>query len=542
MGVVYRARQNQPDRLVALKVIAPELAEDVTFRARFGRESAVAAEIEHPNVIPVYAVGEDRGVLFIAMRFVDGIDLSALLAQSERLEPRRAAMIIDQVGQALDAAHHRGLVHRDVKPANILLSTAGGREHVYLTDFGLSRHIDRSQAMTQTGAFLGTIDYVAPEQVRGGRVDALTDVYSLGCVLFESLTGSVPYPLDNDFAKLYAHDNRPPPSVCERAPDVPEAFDAVLVRAMAKSPEQRYLSAGDLGRAALAAASDTSLSRTERSVATGAAAPQEAAAVPTQGIPTVADNATVPEPPAASPVTASPAMAPTEASPPPTEASPPPTDASPPPTEESPPPTEASPPPGRPPPPGGAAAAPPSPTPARRPRRRMLAGLLAIGGLAAAAGLVIVLSSGSSPNSVSSTTKDLAAIGLPPPPSFGSFKRCHLKSDVVKPVMFVVCYRSPNDAVVLAATRMADSSHAQIGVNAAISDWKNQTRSPVVHTQDIGGVTYTSISGPNVKTLALGSRVIWQSFSVFYQLDSINVDGPAVIAIADQAQRATEYS
>jgi hypothetical protein len=254
MGVVYRARQQRPDRIVALKVIAFELAQDPKFRARFRRESAIAAQIEHPNVIPVHAVGEAGGILYIAMRFVAGIDLRSLLANEGRLAPRRAAAIADQVAQALDAAHAHGLVHRDVKPANILIAPGAGREHVYLSDFGLSRHIEGSHGLTGTGAFLGTIDYVAPEQARGDRVDARTDVYSLGCVLFQALTGTVPYPMDNDLAKLYAHDSKPPPSALERLPDLPAALDPVLARAMAKAPEDRYQSAGDLGRAALAAA------------------------------------------------------------------------------------------------------------------------------------------------------------------------------------------------------------------------------------------------------------------------------------------------
>ncbi|MEA2218109.1 MAG: hypothetical protein QOJ35_735 [Solirubrobacteraceae bacterium] len=275
MGVVYRARQRRPDRLVALKIIADEYAGDPAFRARFQRESSIAAQIEHPNVIPVHAVGEADGVLYIVMRFVEGTDMRALIAQAGRLEPRRAAAIADAVGQALDAAHGHGLVHRDVKPANILIATAGGREHVYLSDFGLSRHIEGSQGLTGTGAFLGTIDYVAPEQARGDHVDARTDVYSLGCVLFQALTGSVPFPLDNDLAKLYAHDRRPPPSALERVGDLPAAFEAVLMRAMAKAPDDRYLSAGDLGRAAVAAASGTTLSRAERNVAVGGAAPAE---------------------------------------------------------------------------------------------------------------------------------------------------------------------------------------------------------------------------------------------------------------------------
>ena len=218
MGIVYRARQREPDRVVALKVVAPELAGDPSFEARFKSEGRIAARIEHPNVIPVYAVGEDRGTLYIAMRFVVGTDLRAVIEEDGRVEPGRAAALIDQVAQALDAAHRHGLVHRDVKPANILITAQGGREHVYLTDFGLTRHVAASQAMTATGALVGTVDYVAPEQVRGERVDARTDVYSLGCVLFHSLTGRVPYPESNQIAKLYAHDSRPPPSALECFP------------------------------------------------------------------------------------------------------------------------------------------------------------------------------------------------------------------------------------------------------------------------------------------------------------------------------------
>ncbi len=273
MGVVYRARQKQPDRIVAVKVISAELAEDQQFRVRFQREAAIAAQIEHPNVIPVHAVGEANGTLFIAMRFVEGLDLRALLAQEGQLEPARAASIIDQVAQALDAAHAHGLVHRDVKPANILVAAGAGREHIYLSDFGLSRRIAGSHGLTGTGAFIGTIDYVAPEQARGDRVDARTDVYSLGCVLFQCLTGSVPFPADNDLAKLYAHGSEPPPSVLARKPDLPPAFEAVLLRAMAKRPDDRYQSAGDLGRAALAASSGAATQLSERTVAVGAAAP-----------------------------------------------------------------------------------------------------------------------------------------------------------------------------------------------------------------------------------------------------------------------------
>jgi len=272
MGVVYRARQREPDRVVALKVIAPALAGDPSFEARFKSEGRIAARIEHPNVIPVYAVGEDRGTLYIAMRFVAGTDLRAVIEEEGRIEPDRAAVLIDQVAQALDAAHGHGLVHRDVKPANILLTVQGEREHVYLSDFGLTRHVAASQAMTATGMLVGTIDYIAPEQVRGERVDARTDVYSLGCVLFHALTGRVPYPEGDEIAKLYAHASRPPPSAVECVPSLPAPLDDVIARAMAKDPNARYQSAGDLGAAALAAAGVGPPRREERTVAVGEAA------------------------------------------------------------------------------------------------------------------------------------------------------------------------------------------------------------------------------------------------------------------------------
>lgn len=293
MGVVYRARQRLPDRIVALKVISSEYAEDPQFRTRFEREAAIAAQIEHPNVIPVHAVGEADGTLFIAMRFVDGVDLRKTLTQEGRLEPARAVAIADQVAQALDVAHGRGLVHRDVKPANILVASSGGREHVYLSDFGLARHVVGSHGLTGTGAFIGTIDYVAPEQARGDRVDARADIYSLGCVLFHALTGTVPFPADNDLAKLFAHGSQPPPSALDRNPTLPVEFDAVLKRAMAKDPDDRYASAGDLGRAAAAACEGTSPAAPERTVATGAAAPahDQSATVPAP-----------PDPPATTPL------------------------------------------------------------------------------------------------------------------------------------------------------------------------------------------------------------------------------------------------
>jgi predicted Ser/Thr protein kinase len=286
MGVVYRALQLDLDRPVALKLIAPQLAEDPDFRERFVRESRAAASIDHPNVIPIYYTGESDGALYIAMRYVEGSDLRTLVRAEHRLDPPRAAQIVAQVASALDAAHARGIVHRDVKPANVLL---GANDHAYLTDFGLTKRVSSHTGSTREGGWVGTLGYVAPEQIRGERLDARADVYALGCVLFHSLAGAPPYQRESDEATLWAHLNDDPPSLHERAPDVPESFDAVLARALAKDPDDRYPSTGDLGRAALAAAGRPVAQGPERTVAVGAAAPgdhQETVVSPDQA-PTV---------------------------------------------------------------------------------------------------------------------------------------------------------------------------------------------------------------------------------------------------------------
>ena len=272
MGVVYLATQLGLNRRVALKVIAPDLAEDPGYRDRFKQEAEVAASIDHPNVIPVYEAGEAGDMLFLSMRFVQGTDLRALIRAHGRLAAPHAARIVAQVAAALDAAHAAGLVHRDVKPANVLLA-AGGEEHVYLTDFGLTKRAASEGGMTKPGTWVGTAEYVAPEQIQGHPVDARTDVYSLGCLLFQALTGSVPFPRDSDIAKVYAHLSESPPSVYWAVSDVPEEMDAAVRRAMAKSPADRFPSAGDLGRAALAAAEGREETAPERTVAAGAAAP-----------------------------------------------------------------------------------------------------------------------------------------------------------------------------------------------------------------------------------------------------------------------------
>jgi YVTN family beta-propeller protein len=270
MGVVYRALQLDLDRPVALKLIAPQLAEDASFRERFGRESRAAASIDHPNVIPIYYTGEHEGTLYIAMRYVEGSDLRTLVRAEGRLDPGRAAYIVNQVASALDAAHARGIVHRDVKPANVLL---GAGDHAYLTDFGLTKSLTSHTGSTRDGGWVGTLGYVAPEQIRGERIDARSDVYALGCVLYHALSGSPPYQRDTDEATLWAHLNDDPPSIAAHAPGVPEGFDHVLSRAMAKDPAERYQSAGDLGRAALTAAGRTAAPGPERRVAVGEAAP-----------------------------------------------------------------------------------------------------------------------------------------------------------------------------------------------------------------------------------------------------------------------------
>jgi serine/threonine-protein kinase len=270
MGVVYRATELSLGRPVALKLLAPERARDEEFRERFQRESRMAAAIDHPNVIPVYAAGEHDGSLYLVMRYVGGTDLHALLRESGALSPARAADIVAQVAAALDAAHRAGLVHRDVKPANVLL--AG--DHAYLSDFGLTRLAGSDSGLTEAGHWIGTVEYCSPEQLRGHRTDARADVYSLGCVLFAALTGGPPFAHGTVPATMLAHLNDPPPPPSSHG--APREFDRVIARALAKAPGDRFPSAGDLGRAALAAARGEPVTESERSVAVGPAAPSEA--------------------------------------------------------------------------------------------------------------------------------------------------------------------------------------------------------------------------------------------------------------------------
>jgi YVTN family beta-propeller protein len=251
MGDVFLADDTRLGRPVALKVVTEALAEDDRFRERLLRESRLAASLDHPNVVPIYDAGDADGRLFIAMRYVSGLDLKALLRAEGPLEPDRAVAIVGQVASALDAAHRRELVHRDVKPSNVLLDRQDGPEHAYLADFGIMQSGRGNAAFD--GQLLGTVDYVAPEQIRGDEVDGRADQYALGCLLFECLTGTLPFPRGSDVATIYAHLEEPPPRVSERREGLPRPLDAVLARAMAKEPAGRYGTCSELIDAARAA-------------------------------------------------------------------------------------------------------------------------------------------------------------------------------------------------------------------------------------------------------------------------------------------------
>jgi YVTN family beta-propeller protein len=242
MGEVYRAYDGRLDRNVALKILAPRYADDDAFRERLLRESRLAASLDHPNVVPVYDAGEADAGFYLAMRYVKGADLRAVLRREGALPPARAIEIISQVAGALDGAHAKGLVHRDVKPSNVLIDERG---HCYLADFGLTQSVsDRGQATD--GSLLGTLDYVAPEQIRGDEVDGRADVYALGCMLFECLTGEVPFRRASEVATIYAHLEDEPPSVSARHSVLPPAIDVVFARAMAKVPDERPSSCAEL--------------------------------------------------------------------------------------------------------------------------------------------------------------------------------------------------------------------------------------------------------------------------------------------------------
>ena len=313
MAVVFRAYDSRLERRVALKILAPELARDEEFRQRFIRESRAAAAVDHHNIIPIYEAGEAGGVLFIAMRFVDGRDVQSLVNQQGRLPPGRVCDIITQVASALDAAHRHGLVHRDVKPANMLRDATSGTDqsdHVYLSDFGLSKQALAQTSLTSQGQFLGTLNYVAPEQIEGRPVDGRTDEYALACSAFEMLSGSPPFRRDETLAIMYAQLSSAPPSITSIRPELPSAVDEVMTRALAKNPGDRYgtclefaaalrracgIGSGNsdpglAGRGGTRAVRPSDLAAAAAASAEGPAAPPAAGTPAPHGAPTAASN------------------------------------------------------------------------------------------------------------------------------------------------------------------------------------------------------------------------------------------------------------
>jgi serine/threonine protein kinase len=237
IGILYRARQLRLDRPVALKLVEPDVASRPVIRERLRREARTVAALDHPNIVPLYEAGEEDGTVFIVTRWVEGTELGVLIGREGALEPGRAARIAAQIASALEVAHEKGLVHRDVKPSNAILTS---EDHVYLTDFGLAKRVGTASGLTGVDQMLGTVDYVAPEQIEGNEPDARGDVYGLACVLFETLTGAPPFAdQKGGMAKMWAQVNAEVPSVRQTRPDVPPALDDVIQRAMAKSPDAR---------------------------------------------------------------------------------------------------------------------------------------------------------------------------------------------------------------------------------------------------------------------------------------------------------------
>ena len=249
MAVVYRARDERLGRQVALKILAPALAGDLEFQRRFVSESRAAAAIDDPHIVPVFEAGQADGALFIAMRYVAGGDAHSLLQQGP-LPPGRVAEIISAVASALDAAHRAGLVHRDVKPSNMLMDMLPGRpDHVYLADFGLSKATAATSGWTRVGEVMGTLEYMSPEQVSGRPADARADQYALACSAFELLAGTPPFRRDNSTALMYAHLSEPPPRLTSLRPALPRPVDNVLSAGLAKAPGDRYASCGQFADA-----------------------------------------------------------------------------------------------------------------------------------------------------------------------------------------------------------------------------------------------------------------------------------------------------
>src|SRR5215472_13957381 len=288
MSVVYEAENPRLGSTVALKVLAPELAGDDAFRARFLKESRIAASLNHPNVIPIYDVGSHGDLLYIAMRYVAGSDLRAVLKRQQVLAPDQAVVLIGQAARALDAAHRHDLVHRDVKPGNILIehgSDDDDPDHIYLTDFGISKHASSHSGLTATGEFIGTIDYIAPEQIKGQPVDGRADIYSLGCVLYECLTGRVPFAKDVDAAVIWAHVEEKPTTPTSLRPALPPGIDDVMDRALAKDPADRYPSSRELTAAASAALLGASYAGSDTATVLAASAATAGPASPAAAMP-----------------------------------------------------------------------------------------------------------------------------------------------------------------------------------------------------------------------------------------------------------------
>jgi len=273
MGVVYLAEDVHLRRKVALKVLIPTLVDDELFRKRFDRESQSAANLDHPHIVPIYAAGEAGGSLYIAMRYVGGGDLRAMIEANGSLSLQQAVSVITSVADALDTAHAQGMVHRDVKPANILIDDRNGKENYYLSDFGITKLVSSGRSLTSAGQIVGTIDYIAPEQIQGKPVDGRADLYALGCVLYQCLTGSVPFPREETAAFMWAHVHEEAPLVTAQRPDLPPQIDRIVAKAMAKQPEDRYATCGELALALDAAASGP--------VASGPAASAGSGMVPT---------------------------------------------------------------------------------------------------------------------------------------------------------------------------------------------------------------------------------------------------------------------
>src|SRR5919201_4389074 len=299
MSIVYSAEHVTLGRTVALKLLSPNLANDQSFRERFVRESQLAATLDHPNIIPIYDAGEAEGFLYIAMRYVEGRDLGSLLAHDGPLSLAQTLFYMEQGAGALDHAHDKGPVHRDVKPANMLIASPSDR--LYLTDFGVAKQTSTS-GLTKPGYFLGTFEYAAPEQIEGKSVDGRTDLYALGCVLYECLSGEPPFDAETEGSIIHAHLTESPPKLTAKRPDLSLAINDVITTAMAKSKEDRYPSCGEFARAIRNAAFGEDVARAPL------AAPAAAAAAPSSST-TAEPSATPPSPPTYE-------MAPTPSAPP----------------------------------------------------------------------------------------------------------------------------------------------------------------------------------------------------------------------------------